>query len=340
MTLEMNYLEHYTAAVEVGTIGGAARKLNISQPGLTRSIRILEEQLEVTLLERSIKGVTPTDFGASFYTRAKSILLEAEKAQTEIREMRGKVERILSIATLENVANFVLPEATVNFLDQYPNVKIKIVQKARREILPSLIKGEFDMIFSILEDERHGVDPSEKQNLGHEITSQLLFHDRPSTIVRHDHPVLRANGSIVEELLNYPWILPRPDSDLQFFLNQYYADRGLALPKIAIECQSNPYLKSLVRQSDFIGFLTTNFVSAEQETGSIMSINLPEMKNSIPFGIQFRADRPVSGLAQAMIAEMEKVCRTIKIESSQSSGRLVAGANFSFSLPARAATGP
>lgn len=66
MTLEMNYLEHYTAAVEVGSIGGAARKLNISQPGLTRSIRILEEQLEVTLLERSAKGVTPTEFGASF----------------------------------------------------------------------------------------------------------------------------------------------------------------------------------------------------------------------------------------------------------------------------------
>jgi DNA-binding transcriptional LysR family regulator len=46
MTLEMNYLEHFTAAVEEGSIGKAARALNISQPGLTRSIRLLEEQLD------------------------------------------------------------------------------------------------------------------------------------------------------------------------------------------------------------------------------------------------------------------------------------------------------
>ncbi|MDA0239978.1 MAG: LysR family transcriptional regulator [Proteobacteria bacterium] len=338
MKLEMNYLEHYAAAVEVGSIGGAARKLNISQPGLTRSIRILEEQLEVTLLERSAKGVTPTDFGASFYTRAKSILLEAEKAHAEMREMRGEIERVLSIASLENVANFVLPEATVGFLAQHPNVKIKIVQKARREILPSLIKGEFDMIFSILEDERLGYGQSENQNLGHEITSQILFYDRPSVVVRRDHPVLHTKNNIVEELLNYPWILPRPDSDLQYYLNQYYADIGLALPKIAVECQSNPYLKSLVKHSDFIAFLTTNFVSAEQQTGSITSINLPGMKNAIPFGIQYRADRPVSGLVQAMIEDMKKVCRTIKRESLKSNGMLVAGANAKFTLPPPAAT--
>lgn len=248
--------------------------------------------------------------------------------------MRGETERILSIASLENVANFILPEATVKFLGHHPTIKIRIVQKARREILPSLIKGEFDMIFSILEDEILGYDQSENQNLGHEITSQLLFYDRPSVVVRHDHPVLQAKNNIVEELLNYPWILPRPDSNLQYYLNQYYADIGLALPKIAIECQSNPYLKSLVKHSDFIGFLTTNFVSAEQQTGSITSINLPGMENSIPFGIQYRADRPVSGLVRAMIDDMKMVCRTIKRESLKSSGMLVAGANSKFTLPA------
>ncbi|MBT4589924.1 MAG: LysR family transcriptional regulator [Rhodospirillaceae bacterium] len=342
MTLEMNYLEHFTAAVEAGSIGKAARSLNISQPGLTRSIRILEEQLEVTLLERSVKGVTPTDFGANFYTRAKSILLEANRAQLEIREMRGEIERTLSIATLPTLANFVLPEATIKFMDIHQNVKVRVVQKARKEILSSLVEGEFDIIFSILDDEMLGYKNPDPQIMEQEITSQLLFFDRPSVIVRRDHPVLETKKNIKEELLNYPWIMPRPESDQRLYLNKFYADAGLSLPKIAIECQSTPYLKSLVTQSDYIGFLTTNFVSIEEHTGLIVSLDLPGMKNSIPFGIQYRSDRPVSGLAQSMFIQMEKVCQELsasKAKFLKSKTPPTAGANLKFSLPEAGAKG-
>tara|TARA_B100000315_G_scaffold259597_1_gene316253 strand:+ start:3428 stop:4465 length:1038 start_codon:yes stop_codon:yes gene_type:complete len=341
MTLEMNYLEHFTAAVEAGSIGKAARSLNISQPGLTRSIRLLEEQLEVTLLERSVKGVTPTDYGVNFYTRAKSILLEANRAQVEIREMRGEIERTISIATLPTLANFVLPEATMKFLDIHQNVKVRVVQKARREILSSLIKGEFDFIFSILDDEVLGYKKPDNEMMDQEITSRLLFFDRPTVIVGRGHPVLSATGSIAEELLKYPWIMPRPESDQRLYLNQYYVDAGLSLPKIAVECQSTPYLKSLVTQSDFIGFLTTNFISIEEQVGEIVSLDLPGMKNTIPFGIQYRSDRPVSGLVQNMFLQMENVCqglKTSKSENLKTKAPAIAGTNSKFSLPAGGAT--
>ncbi len=342
MTLEMNYLEHFTAAVEAGSIGKAARSLNISQPGLTRSIRMLEEQLEVTLLERSIKGVTPTDYGVNFYTRAKSILLEATRAQVEIREMRGEIERILSIATLPTLGNFILPEATMKFLDIHRNVKVRVVQRARKEILSSLIEGEFDIIFSILDDEMLGYKEPDNEILGQKITSRILFFDRPSVIVRRGHPVLGASGNLAEALLEYPWILPRPESDQRLYLNQYYAEAGLSLPKLAVECQSMPYLKSLVTQSDFIGFLTTNFVSIEEQIGAIVPLDLPGMKNTVPFGIQYRSDRPVSGLAQSMFVQMEKVCQELKSSQSANSKTktpLIAGTNSKFSLPAAGAKG-
>ncbi|MFP6713476.1 MAG: LysR family transcriptional regulator [Rhodospirillales bacterium] len=340
MTLEMNYLEHFTAAVEAGSIGKAARSLNISQPGLTRSIRILEEQLEVVLLERSVKGVTPTDFGVNFYTRAKSILLEANRAQVEIREMRGEIERIISIATLPTLANFVLPEATMKFLDVHQNVKVRVVQKARKEILSSLIEGEFDIIFSILDDEVLGYKKPDNEYMGQEITSRLLFLDRPSVIVRRDHPVLNTKNNIAEELLKYLWIMPRPESDQRLYLNKYYAEAGLSLPKIAVECQSTPYLKSLVTQSDFIGFLTTTFISIEEQVGEIVPIDLPGMKNSIPFGIQYRSDRPVSGLAQSMFHQMEIVCQELKTSKSENlkiKAPVITGTNSNFLLPASGA---
>lgn len=302
MAIELRYLRHFTAAVENGGIGKAARRLNITQPGLTRSIRLLEEHLKVSLFERGSRGVTPTKYGLNFYSHAKSILSETERAQLEIMEMRGDADSAVTIGALPSYANFILPEATVKFLEAKVGSRVKVIQKARAEILPALLAGEFDFIFSIL-DEHAGIP---------ELSNRLLFHDRPALIVRKDHPVLGANTEITEELLKYLWVLPRPEADQRQYVRKYYSDAGLGLPNIAVECQSTPYLKSLVMQSDFVGILPTNFISAEESAGYLAPIQLPAMQYSIPFGFQYRNDRPVSSAAQDFMAQIEITSAALK----------------------------
>ena len=160
----------------------------------------------------------------------------------------------------------------------------------------------FDFIFSILDE------PADTP----ELSNRLLFHDRPSLIVRKDHPVLRANTEMSEELLKYLWVLPRPEADQRQYVRKYYSDAGLGLPNIAVECQSTPYLKSLVMQSDFVGILPTNFISAEESAGYLAPIELPAMDYTIPFGFQYRNDRPVSGAAQNFMAQIEVTCAALK----------------------------
>lgn len=302
MTIELRYLRHFTAAVENGSIGKAARSLNVSQPSLTRSIRLLEEHLRVPLFERGTKGVTPTAYGSNFYSRARSILAETERAQLEISEMRGETESLVSIGTLPSQANFILPEATVKFLANNQGARVKVIQKSRVEILPSMLAGEFDFIFCILD----------KIDAEHQTTQRLLFYDRASVVVRKDHPVLRANTDILENLLDYPWVLPRLEADQRMYINRLHSNAGLGVPKIAVECQTTPYLKSLVMQSDLIGVLPTNFVSVEESAGLIHSIAIPGMENDIPFGMQFRSDRPLSHTAQSFMSQIGIICQSLK----------------------------
>ncbi|MFP6736667.1 MAG: LysR family transcriptional regulator [Rhodospirillales bacterium] len=302
MTIELRYLRHFTAAVEQGGIGKAARSLNITQPGLTRSIRLLEEHLKVSLFERGSRGVTPTSYGLNFYSHAKSILSETERAEVEISEMLGDSDSAVTIGALPSQANFILPEATVRFLDANEGARVKVIQKARDEILPALLAGEFDFIFSILSDSIGGPD----------LADRLLFYDRPALIVRKDHPVLMTNNEISKELLKYLWVLPRPEADQRQYVRKYYTDVGLGLPNIAVECQSTPYLKSLVMQSDFIGILPTNFISAEERAGYLAPIQLPTMEFTIPFGFKYRNDRPVSAAAQNFMRQIEVTCGTLK----------------------------
>ena len=312
MTIELRYLRHFTAAVEKGGIGKAARSLNITQPGLTRSIRLLEEHLKVSLFERGSRGVTPTSYGLNFYSHAKSILSETERAQLEISEMRGDSAGSVTIGALPSQANFILPEATVKFLEANQGARVKVIQKARDEILPALLAGEFDFIFSIL-DEPDTVEPGQEEVGGREqLSNRLLFYDRPAVMVRKDHPVLGTHNDLSEELLKYLWVLPRPEADQRLYIAKYYSGAGLGLPNIAVECQSTPYLKSLVMQSDFIGILPTNFISAEESAGYLTPIELPAMEYSIPFGFQYRNDRPVSGAAQNFMAQIEVTCAALK----------------------------
>jgi DNA-binding transcriptional LysR family regulator len=312
MAIQLRYLRHFAAAMEKGSMGKAARSLNISQPALTRSIQMLEETLKVPLFERGTKGITPTLYGINFYSRAKSILADTERAELEILEMRGATESVVVIGALPSQANFVLPDATIRFLAANDQARVRVIQKSRLEILTALLKGEFDFIFSILDQ----VGAVQAEINAHpnfpEVAHRMLFYDRPSVIVRADHPALDKGNNVFEELLNYPWVTPRPSAEHRIYINKIFSDAGLDLPKVSVECQTTPYLKSLVLESDFVGMSPTNFISVEESAGLMCSVDLPGMENTIPFGIQYRTDRPLSGGAQSMLDEVENTCRSLK----------------------------
>ena len=119
--------------------------------GISPPRRLLEQHLKVPLFVRGTKGVMPTAYGHNFYSRARSIIAETERAQLEISEMRGETESLVTIGALPSQANFILPEVTVKFLENNEGARVKVIQKSREEILPAMLAGGFDFIFCILD---------------------------------------------------------------------------------------------------------------------------------------------------------------------------------------------
>ena len=70
--MELRQLEYFRAIVDAGTISGAARVLHMTQPPLSYQIKMLEEELQVRLFERSVKGLEPTRAGDYFIRRRRS----------------------------------------------------------------------------------------------------------------------------------------------------------------------------------------------------------------------------------------------------------------------------
>ena len=81
-------LKHFLAVAEAGSVQGAARSLNISQPALSKSLRQLEEHLQAALFDRSARGVVLTPMGQVFYRHAREIQSEWDSSVIEISAAR------------------------------------------------------------------------------------------------------------------------------------------------------------------------------------------------------------------------------------------------------------
>jgi DNA-binding transcriptional LysR family regulator len=123
----MTVMEVFCRVVEAGSFSAAARDLNIGQPAVSKSVAQLEERLGVRLLLRSAKGLTPTEAGGSFYTRAKRSIEEADEAELAARgEGSGLAGRLRVSAAVTFARLNVVPRLPA-FLAAHPHLEIDLV---------------------------------------------------------------------------------------------------------------------------------------------------------------------------------------------------------------------
>ena len=85
--MNLEHLQRFLLVIERGSIGEAARDLGISQAAMSKSIQRLEASVRTKLFERTKNGMVPNIYGVALMRRAQSLILSAEKAAVEIREM-------------------------------------------------------------------------------------------------------------------------------------------------------------------------------------------------------------------------------------------------------------
>lgn len=122
--MELRHLRYFVAVAEERSFLKAAERLHISQPPLSTQIKDLEQQLGVTLLHRSSKGITLTEPGKVFYTQARVVLAAVEHARVATQRTARGEEGRLSIGFISIVDYSFLPAALRLFRTRYPGVDV------------------------------------------------------------------------------------------------------------------------------------------------------------------------------------------------------------------------
>ncbi len=148
--MELNYLRAFYEVAKAGKFSEAARKLNISQSALSRSVALLEESQNVTLFDRSKKGVALTAKGDQVFLRCERLFQTAREIEDVCRGVQEKCEGPLRFAATDHVISYYLVQSVHEFRRKYPGVIPSLVSGTPDEIVNSLLKdeSEFALLFS------------------------------------------------------------------------------------------------------------------------------------------------------------------------------------------------
>ncbi|WP_028223003.1 LysR family transcriptional regulator [Paraburkholderia oxyphila] len=123
----MTAIETFVAVVEAGSFSAAARRLNVGQPAVSKSVAQLEERLGTRLLLRSTRGLNTTDAGQRFYEHARVAIEEADEAEHAARQSSESVSGRLRVSAAPTFARLHVMPVLKRFLDQHPQLEIDIV---------------------------------------------------------------------------------------------------------------------------------------------------------------------------------------------------------------------
>jgi len=194
MALDLRHFRCFVAVAEELHFHRAAKRLGVAQPALSRTIKNLEQALDVRLLERSNRQVELTEVGKSFLQGCRECLENSNRVIEDARLAQQGIIRTLRIGYTENAMNGRLPGLIKKFKIQAPDIKLLLVHLVTSEQLGQLEEGKIDLGFATGNIKRPGY------------ASIRIQSERFVCVVYEGHHFASRTNLCLSELLDEPMI--------------------------------------------------------------------------------------------------------------------------------------
>jgi len=297
--MELRELRYFLAVVDAGSIGKAARRLGLTQPALTRSIRALESDLGVAIFERSSNGATLNKYGRALEQRARSMIVQSERARDELRELAGASRGRIVVGTSPSFAGTVLlPHVLPAFRKARPGLEIVIVEGFLSDSLPMLASGEMDFACNPMSD---GIAP------GSLVSEILVRCERVVPVTRGDSPIVSRDRVTLQDLQQGPWAFSRVGENRNR-VNEIYKSHGLPVPEAAMIFNTISLAKEAVRHGPFIAMIARSAVRDEVVAGIFGIVPAPDLVLERSISAFYRSDVALAPAARLFLDHIKWAC--------------------------------
>ncbi len=260
--MELRQLRAFTKAAETLNFTEAAKALYVTQSSFSQSIKMLEEELNVTLFHRNSHEVSLSQAGMELLPFARQTLQQADNCKNRMNDLLKLRVGTLNVGVTHSFS-LLMNETIMLFLKTYPGIKLNIYYKTMDELMEMLTRRALDFVLSF--------KPSDNYP---QIESHMLFDDCLSAIVTKDHPLARFSSITARQLADYPLVLPTKGLQARNTLDSILYRRDMELTALIEMNSVNPLLR-LVRNSKLVTVLSSASIETYPELRAI-PIDEPE----------------------------------------------------------------
>ncbi|MFJ4434032.1 LysR family transcriptional regulator [Pseudomonas sp. NPDC089395] len=208
INFDLNDLQAFRAVVEQGSFRKAAEAVRISQPALSRRIDKLEDALGVRLFERTTRKVSLTQAGRGFMPSVERLLDDLDNALLGISEVASTRLGQVTVACVPSAAYYFMPRVIAHYHQQFPRIKVKVLDASAHEVLGAVVDGEADFGLSFM------------GTLESDVEFEPLVQESYVLACRRDHPLAARSSVTWDEFYQQSYISLGKTSGNRFLLDQ------------------------------------------------------------------------------------------------------------------------
>src|SRR5215470_15091660 len=289
--MKLHDLHVLMAVVQAGSMSKAAQLLNTTQPAVSRSIADLEHTIGVRLLDRSRRGVEPTEYGRALLDGGNAMFDDLCQAVKNIEFIADPTVGEVRIGATDPLIVGVIPAVLERLHRRFPRISAhvtSIVQNA--QYYHDLRERKIDLLL--------GRSRSPVQD---DIRAEILFHDSIKVIAGPKSKWVRRRKVDLAELADEPWILPPVDSLIGTLLADAFRARGMKFPPAGAMCGGAGFHCACLPRGPFLGTASASLLRFGENLPQfkVLPVTLPIAP--WPVGIMSLKNRTLTPVVQLFI---------------------------------------
>lgn len=293
--VNLKQLRVFATVAESGSFVAAAAMLGLSQPALSQSMRLLEEEIGSPLLIRTTRRVRLSPLGLAFLPQAHHILRQFDAAIGDLQDVAARKRGRVVISCLPSVAYRLMPRVIAMNERLYPGVRVTVRDGNLKGVMTAVHSGEADC----------GVGSFQSHDHAHEFGSRLLARDQMHVICPRGHPLAERATVTWADLKNRPFVAMTNETGIREIVDQALASCDLSL-QIVAEVSNLATVLGLVEEGIGVSALP-GLALPRDDHPALAHRPLTEPVMARAVRLIWRQDIGLSPGATAIVSSIEKV---------------------------------
>jgi len=286
--MEMERLNAFMAVVSERNFTRAAEKLFRTQPAISQSIRLLEEDLGEPLFLRLGRSAVLTEAGKIFHEHVTEAFEALEQGRIRIEGLKELREGELAIGASDTTSCYILPEILKQFRDRYPKIELRITNRPSPEVARQVASRVSDVGIVTL--------PIEHPKL----SCEAIIDREDVAICSPLNPMANSSRISFSDLVRYPLLLLDRGSNTRNFIDTKIMETDLR-PNIHMEIGSIEVIKKMVQMDFGISIVPRISVQEEERAGKLLTIKILDKGECRQLGFVYRAKGELPLAAQVFM---------------------------------------